>query len=119
MPELVDMEVRQRRLPLTERAGEALTSWVDRLPAWLRRILPKDLVGSASLGAFTFCIDIVLLGTLRTWPALPLPVNVSLAYLAAFGLNYSLNRTVNFRSHAPVGRQVLRYAAVVACDYGF
>jgi hypothetical protein len=29
-----------------------------------------------------------------------------------------LNRTVNFRSHAPVGRQLLRYAVVAAGDYG-
>lgn len=117
------MVVRERpsaaRVSPAERVGRALTAWVDRLPAGLRRILPKDLVGFAILGAFTFCVDILLLWALRTWTGLPLPLDVSLAYLVAFGLNFFLNRTVNFRSHAPVGRQVLRYSAVVLCDYGF
>jgi len=35
----------------------------------------------------------------------------------AFGLNFVLNRTVNFHSHAPIGGQVLRYAVVLVGDY--
>ena len=99
--------------PFAERAGEWLTSWVDRLPPGLRRLLPKDLVGFAILGAFTFAIDLALLWFLRTHTALPIAVAVSAAYIVAFGLNFVLNRTVNFRSHAPVGSQALRYALVV------
>ena len=101
-----------------ERVGDLLTSWVDRLPAKLRRLLPKDLVGFAILGSFTFLIDLAILSALRTWTKLPLEVDVTLAYLSAFGLNFVLNRTVNFRSHAPVGGQVLRFAVTVGCDYG-
>ena len=69
------------------------------------------------LGAFTFSVDIVLLTLLRHFTHLHFPVAVSIAYLTAFALNFLLNRTVNFRSHAPVGRQVLRYAAVAVGDY--
>jgi putative flippase GtrA len=37
----------------------------------------------------------------------------------AFSLNFVLNRTLNFRSHAPVGGQALKFAVVSACDFGF
>ena len=94
-----------------------LTEWVDRLPPRARRVLPKDLVGFALLGAFTFTVDLALLWLLRAHTALPIPVAVTSAYGVAFGLNFALNRTLNFRSHAPVGRQALRYAVVVSCDY--
>jgi hypothetical protein len=30
-----------------ERVGDFLTSWVDRLPPRLRRLLPRELVGFA------------------------------------------------------------------------
>jgi putative flippase GtrA len=116
---MVGTESRQvNRVAAAERAGNLLTAWVDRLPPRLRRWLPRELVGFAVLGGFTFLIDLALLACLRTWTRLPLPVAVSLSYVVAFGLNFVLNRTVNFRSHAPVGRQALRYALVVGCDYG-
>ena len=105
------------RVSLGERIGDLLTSWVDRLPPRLRRLLPRELVGFAILGGFTFTIDIVLLAVLRATTRLPLPVEVSLAYVTAFSLNFVLNRTVNFRSHAPVGTQALRYGVVIAGDY--
>jgi putative flippase GtrA len=100
-----------------ERLGDFLTAWVDRLPPRLRRFLPRELVGFAMLGAFTFAIDLGVLAALRHWTHLPMPVAVSIAYIGAFGLNFALNRTVNFRSHAPVGRQFLRYAVVMVGDY--
>jgi putative flippase GtrA len=100
-----------------ERVGDFLTGWVDRLPPRLRRILPRDLAGFAMLGAFTFAIDLAVLAMLRRWTHLPMPVAVSIAYVGAFGLNFVLNRTVNFRSHAPVAGQLVRYALVVLGDY--
>jgi putative flippase GtrA len=100
-----------------ERLGELLTGWVERLPHRVRRILPRDLVGFAMLGAFTFGIDLGALAALRHWTQLPMWVAVALAYIGAFGINFALNRTVNFRSHAPVGRQILRYAAVAVGDF--
>lgn len=100
-----------------ERAGQLLTGWVDRLPPRLRRVLPRELAGFAMLGAFTFSVDLGLLVLLRHTTHLPIPVAVSIAYLTAFALNFVLNRTVNFRSHAPVGGQVVRYALVALGDY--
>lgn len=107
----------RRATPAPERVGEWLTSWVDRLPPRLRRVVPKELAGFALLGACTFAVDLALLWFLRAYTALPIPVAVAGAYVAAFALNFALNRTLNFRSHAPVGRQALRYAVVVSCDY--
>ncbi|GAA3283735.1 GtrA family protein [Dactylosporangium vinaceum] len=100
-----------------ERAGDRLTGWVLRLPPRLRRYLPRELAGFAMLGAFTFTVDLVLLTLLRHFTHLRFPVAVSIAYLTAFALNFLLNRTVNFRSHAPVGRQALRYTVVAVGDY--
>jgi len=97
--------------------GAFLTSWVDRLPPRLRRWLPRELAGFALIGAFTLSVDLTLLTLLRDHTRLPLAGAVSIAYLGAFGLNFVLNRTLNFRSHAPVGKELLRYAFVLAGDY--
>jgi putative flippase GtrA len=83
----------------------------------LRRYVPRELVGFAILGAATFGLDLALLALLRAVTALPLPVAVTASYVVAFGLNFTLNRTLNFRSHSPLGRQALKYAVVVATDY--
>lgn len=107
------------RPPWPERIGGWLTSWADHLPPLLRRLLPRELVGFAILGGFTFLVDLALLWLLRANTALPIPLAISAAYLAAFVLNFVLNRTMNFRSHAPVGRQALRYTLVTMFDYGF
>jgi putative flippase GtrA len=100
-----------------ERVGDFLTSWVVHLPPRLRRLLPRELVGFGIIGACTFSLDLALLFVLRHHTRLPVPVAVSISYLIALGLNFVLNRTANFRSHAPVGRQVARYAVVLAVDY--
>ena len=102
-----------------ERFGDWLTSWANRLPSSLGFITP-ELVGFVILGTFTFLIDMAILAGLKTWaPAVPLPVDVAAGYLCAFGLNYVLNRTVNFKSHAPVGGQVLRYTVITLLDLAF
>lgn len=101
-----------------ERVGDWLTSWAERLPDPWRRWLPRELVGFAILGAFTFSIDLAILSVLAATTTLPSGVEITIAYGCAFGLNFVLNRTMNFRSHAPVGGQALRFALVVACDFG-
>ncbi|GAA2873808.1 hypothetical protein Acy02nite_31650 [Actinoplanes cyaneus] len=101
----------------SDRAGDLLTAWADRLPPRVRRVVTRDMAGFAILGSFTFAVDLALLAVLRHWTPLPKPVAVSIAYLAAFVLNFVLNRTVNFRSHAPAGPQALRYVAVFVGDY--
>jgi putative flippase GtrA len=62
-------------------------------------------------------VDLALLTLTRTGLGLPLPVSVTLGYLAAFGLSFVLNRTLNFRSHGPVGRQTVRYGVAVGVNY--
>lgn len=101
-----------------EHAHRVLAGWVERLPPPLCRVVSPELLGFALLGMFTFAIDLVLLAVLERATPLPLPVSVTLAYAVAFGLNYLLNRTLNFRSQAPVGPQAARFALVVGCDFG-
>ena len=48
----------------------------------------------------------------------PLPVAVTLGYAVALSVNYLLNRVLNFRSHAPLGPESLRYAGAVAVNFG-
>ena len=101
-----------------ERLGSWLTSWAAKLPGRLRFITP-ELVGFVILGTFTFAIDMAILAAMHTWaPAVPLPVDVAFGYTCAFGLNYVLNRTMNFKSHAPIGGQLLRYVALTLADLG-
>lgn len=105
-------------MPIAVIAAYVLALYADRFPPKVRNVLTRELMGFAILGAFTFTIDIALLIMLRNLTPLPIPAAVSVAYILAFGFNYVLNRTVNFRSHAPVGPQSLSYALVIACDYG-
>lgn len=41
-----------------------------------------------------------------------------LSYLTAFGFSFVLNRALNFRSHAPVGRQTVLYVAAITINFG-
>lgn len=100
-----------------ERIGDFLTAWSDRLPPSVRRWAPRELIGFAILGGFTLGVDLSLLWALRRWTPLAVPVAVSVAYVAAVALNYVLNRTMNFRSHSPVGGEASRYTVVVLADY--
>lgn len=74
-------------------------------------------VGYALIGAATFALDIALLALLRSETRLPLALDVSIAYVTAFALNFVLNRRFNFRSHAPVAGEALRYCVVVVADF--
>jgi len=102
-----------------ERLGDLLTSWANKLPSSLRFITP-EFVGFVVLGTFTFGIDMAILASMHTWaPAVPLPVDVAFGYLCAFGINYVLNRTMNFKSHAPVGGQLAKFVVITLADLGF
>ncbi|GIF47123.1 putative flippase GtrA [Asanoa ferruginea] len=100
-----------------ERVGDFLTDWTNRLPPRVRRWAPRELVGFAMLGGFTFGVDLTLLWLLRRSTPLPVPAAVTTAYVGAVALNYVLNRTVNFRSHAPVAGEASRYTLVALTDY--
>jgi putative flippase GtrA len=90
---------------------------VARLPFGLNSIVAPTFLGFALINSFTFGVDLVLLTLLHGWLGAPLSVAVTAAYACAFALSYYLNRTMNFRSHAPVGPQVAVYVVVVVINY--
>ncbi len=100
-----------------ERFGRLCAALARRLPRRLRRVVPPTLIGFALLNGTTFAVDLLLLAVARDVLGWPLPVAVTAGYAVAFGLAYVLNRWLNFRSHAPVGPQTVRYAGVVAVNY--
>lgn len=80
-------------------------------------VVPADLLGFGAISAFTFAVDLALLTLMRSGFGWPLPLAITIGYVIAFGLNFALNRRFNYRSHAPVGRQLGVYAVVVLINY--
>jgi putative flippase GtrA len=76
------------------------------------------LVRYLLISACTFALDLALLTLVRSGLGWPLPVAVTLGYAVALSTNYLLNRVLNFRSHAPLGPESLRYAGAVAVNFG-
>ena len=90
---------------------------VRGLPFGLDGIVAPSLLGFAVINSCTFAADLALLTTFRGGLGWPLPVSLTLAYAAASGLSYVLNRAFNFRSHGAVAPQLGLYAAVVVVNY--
>ncbi|MGY4101307.1 GtrA family protein [Nocardia sp. R16R-3T] len=90
---------------------------VARLPSGLNHLVAPTFLGFALINGFTFGIDLALLTVLHGWLGLPVWLSVTVAYMCAFGLSFVLNRTFNFHSHAPVGRQAVVYVVVVVINY--
>ncbi|ALG15226.1 polysaccharide synthesis protein GtrA [Kibdelosporangium phytohabitans] len=88
-----------------------------RLPFGLNRVVPPSLLGFAVINSFTFGVDLVLLSLLHGVFDIVLWLSITIAYAFAFALSYTLNRTFNFRSHAPVGPQFGIYVVVVVVNY--
>jgi putative flippase GtrA len=107
----------QRRAVRGERFGAVMAAIVRRLPFGLSRIVAPSLLGFALINGCTFAIDIALLTGLHGGLGWALPLSITLAYIAAFGLSFTLNRALNFRSHGAVGPQVAVYVAVVVVNY--
>ncbi|MGW0163295.1 GtrA family protein [Mycobacterium sp. NPDC003323] len=93
---------------------EAVTA---RLPFGLSSLVAPTFLGFALIAGFTFSIDMALLTLLYSGFGVALPVALTVGYVCAFALAYLLNRTLNFRSHAPAGPQVAIYIVVVAVNY--
>jgi putative flippase GtrA len=102
---------------LGDRFHQLCVAMVASLPFGLSSVVAPTFLGFALINGCTFVVDILLLTALHGWLAVPLPISVTLAYACAFTLSYSLNRTMNFRSHAPVGPQFLIYVVVVVVNY--
>lgn len=103
------------------RAAARFAHWcgafAGRLPLGLAAIVAPTFVGLCVINGLTFGVDLTILTGLRGALGLPVPVAVTVAYGCTLTLSYVLNRTVNFRSHAPVGPQVATYVDVVAVNY--
>jgi len=80
--------------------------------------IPPTLVGFALINGFTFGVDLALVTLGHGVLGWPLPAAITFGYAVAFTLAYALNRVLNFRSHAPLGPESLRYAATVAVNFG-
>jgi putative flippase GtrA len=99
------------------RFAAAMTAITRRLPFGLSRVVAPSLVGYLLINLCTFFIDLGLLGLFHGTFGWPLPVAVTLSYGTASVTSYVLNRVLNFRSQAYVGRQLLVFAAVSASNY--
>jgi putative flippase GtrA len=90
---------------------------VARLPFGLNALVAPTFMGFVLINSFTFGVDMALLTLLHSGFAVALPVALTVGYVCAFALAFFLNRTLNFRSHATVGPQMLIYVVVVAINY--
>lgn len=88
-----------------------------RLPFGLNSLVAPTFLGFVLINSFTFGVDMVLLTVLHSGFAVALPVALTVGYVCAFALAFFLNRTLNFRSHATVGPQLVVYVVVVAVNY--
>ena len=102
---------------IAERFHALVEGVSGRLPFGLARVVAPTVVGYVVINGSTFVLDLAILSVLHARRGVPLPVAFTIAYLIAFGASFVLNRWLNFRSHAPVGRQALVYAGVVAVNY--
>ncbi|HEX7658267.1 MAG TPA: GtrA family protein [Pseudonocardiaceae bacterium] len=100
-----------------ERFGAAMATIVRWLPFGLSRVIAPTLVGFLIVNGSTFGVDMGLLIGLHGGLHWPLPVSITLSYGTAFALSFILNRALNFRSHSPVGPQLLGYTIIVAINY--
>lgn len=85
---------------------------MPRVPA-----VDATMVRFAVISLGTYALDLAVLTALHGGLGWPLPLAVTLGYAVAFGLNFALNKRLNFRSHAPVGPEAVRYAGVVAVNF--
>jgi putative flippase GtrA len=88
-----------------------------RLPLGLDRVVSARLIGFAVISSLTFTVDLGLLTGFHGGLRWPLPVAITTAYVLASFLGYTLNRSLNFRSHGAVGPQLAVYAAVVTVNF--
>jgi len=88
-----------------------------RLPFGLSEVVAPSLVGYLLINLCTFFIDLGLLGVFHGHLRWPIPAAVTISYGTASVISYLLNRVLNFRSHADVGKQFPVYVAVSASNY--
>lgn len=89
----------------------------DRRRLLLPFHVPATVVGFVLINSSTFGLDLALLTLLHGVLGIALAVAVTISYVAAFAVSYVLNRKFNFRSHGPVGKQLVIYAVAVGINY--
>ena len=94
-----------------------MTAFTRRLPFGLSEVVAPSLVGYLLINLCTFFVDLGLLAVFHGMLRWPIPFAVTLSYGTASVLSYVLNRVLNFRSHADVGRQFPLFVAVSASNY--
>jgi putative flippase GtrA len=87
------------------------------LPFGLSRVVTGQLLGYLAINGLTFGVDLGCLTLFRSGLRWPLPLAVTGGYVIALALSFTLNRTLNFRSHGAVGPQLTVYAAVVTVNF--
>jgi putative flippase GtrA len=114
---VVEQHTETSRRTFADRFAGFCAAVATRLPFRLASVVAPSFLGFALINGFTFGVDLALLTVFHGWWGLPMWLSITLGYLGAFGLSFVLNRTLNFRSHAPVGRQTLLYAAAIGVNY--
>ena len=104
-------------MPIADRFARLCETVVRILPFGLSRVVAPSFLGFAVINGFTFGVDLLLLTLFHGGLGWPVWLSISLGYVVAFGLSFVLNRALNFRSHAPVGRQAVLYAIAIAVNY--
>jgi putative flippase GtrA len=107
----------ERRARRGERFTAVMAAIVARLPFSLPRVIAPNMLGFAMISTITFSLNLVLLIAFHGVLGWPVPVSITLAYLAGSGLGYLLNRALNFRSHGPVAPQLGTYTVVATVNY--
>jgi putative flippase GtrA len=80
-------------------------------------VVDATLVRFAVISLGTYALDLAVLTALHGGLGWPLPAALTLGYAVAFGTNYLLNRSLNFRSREPIGPESLRYVGVVTVNF--
>lgn len=99
------------------RYAAAMAAITRRLPFGLSRFIEPNMLGYLLINLCTFFVDLAILGLLHGKERWPIPLAVTCSYGTASLLSYVLNRVLNFRSHAEVGRQLPVFVAVSASNY--
>ena len=99
------------------RYAAAMTAITRRLPFGLSEVIEPNMLGYLLINLCMFFVDLSLLAVFHGSLRWPIPVAVTCSYGSTSIVSYFLNRVLNFRSHAEVGRQLPVYLAVSASNY--
>ncbi|MEU4672002.1 GtrA family protein [Amycolatopsis sp. NPDC023774] len=104
-------------VPFADRFAGFCAVVVRVLPFGLSRLLAPSFLGFVIINGCTFGVDLGLLTVFHGSLGWPVWLAISASYVIAFALSFVLNRALNFRSHAPVGRQAVLYVVAIGVNY--